>query len=326
MPSRQGTIRLFEVNGISVFLHWTWFIVAVYEIGERTGTYSSMFWNALEYLGLFVIVLLHEFGHAFACRSVGGRADQIVLWPLGGVAYVAPPPRPGATLWSIAAGPLVNVALLPVLALLSLLTSGPSEGDVHALFRGIAYINIGLLFFNLLPVYPLDGGQILGAMLWFVIGRARSLMTSAVIGLVGVAALAWWALINQSAWLGLIAFFLGSRCVSSFQAARLMSRANLPRHAFACPSCLAQPTEGATLTCHACGTAFDLSDAAARGSKALEKTPPDRVVDQPPAADRADTPVRCPRCGEQVGVLKCPHCGAAGPIADWRTAASVGAP
>jgi hypothetical protein len=68
MPSRQGTIRLFEVNGISVFLHWTWFIVAVYEIGERTGTYSSMFWNALS-IWLFVIVLLHEFAHALACRS-----------------------------------------------------------------------------------------------------------------------------------------------------------------------------------------------------------------------------------------------------------------
>ena len=79
------------------------------------GGYSSLVWNVLEYLALFAIVLLHEFGHALACRQVGGKANQIVLWPLGGVAYVAPPPRPGATLWSIAAGPLVNVALAPVL-------------------------------------------------------------------------------------------------------------------------------------------------------------------------------------------------------------------
>ncbi len=77
--------------------------------------YSSVTWNVLEYLALFLIVMLHEFGHALACRQVGGTANQIVLWPLGGVAYVDPPPRPGATLWSIAAGPLVNVALLPVL-------------------------------------------------------------------------------------------------------------------------------------------------------------------------------------------------------------------
>jgi Zn-dependent protease len=69
----------------------------------------------LEYLALFSIVLMHEFGHALACRQVGGTADQILLWPFGGVAYVNPPQRPGAMLWSIAAGPLVNVALFPLL-------------------------------------------------------------------------------------------------------------------------------------------------------------------------------------------------------------------
>ena len=173
----------------------------------------------------------------------------------------------------------------------------------------------------MLPVYPLDGGQILGALLWFFMGRARSLMASAAIGLVGVAGLAWWALSSQSVWLGLIAFFLGSRCISSFQAARLMNRgANQPRQEFACPSCHAQPTVGATLTCSACGTSFDLADAAARGANAFEKTPPDGALDQLPAPDRAQTPVRCPRCAVQVGALKCPHSGAAGPIADWRIA------
>jgi Zn-dependent protease len=120
IPSaRQGSIRLFRFSGIDVFLHWSWFLVAVFEIQSRQGRYSSVTWNVLEYLALFLIVLLHEFGHALACRQVGGTADQIVLWPLGGVAYVNPPPRLGATLWSIAAGPLVNVALLPVLFLLS---------------------------------------------------------------------------------------------------------------------------------------------------------------------------------------------------------------
>src|SRR5204862_5485748 len=83
-------------------------------INNRAGRYSSLTWNILEYLALFLIVLLHEYGHALACRQVGGTANQIVLWPLGGVAYVNPPPRPGPTLWSIAAGPLVNLALLPI--------------------------------------------------------------------------------------------------------------------------------------------------------------------------------------------------------------------
>src|SRR6266581_3519599 len=119
MPNTSGTIRLFQIAGITVFLHWSWFLVALYEIQQK-GRYSSLTWDILEYLVLFAIVTLHEFGHALACKQVGGRADRIVLWPLGGVAYVDPPPRPGATLWSIAAGPLVNVVLFPLLLVIVL--------------------------------------------------------------------------------------------------------------------------------------------------------------------------------------------------------------
>src|ERR1700745_2542350 len=119
LPTRQGSIRLFRFAGIDVFLHWSWFLIAFYGISTRLSSYSAM---VLEYLSLFAIVLMHEFGHALACRQVGGQADQIVLWPLGGVAYVSPPPRPGATLWSIAAGPLVNVALVLVLRISWLLS------------------------------------------------------------------------------------------------------------------------------------------------------------------------------------------------------------
>ncbi|NQU11707.1 M50 family metallopeptidase, partial [bacterium] len=122
MPTRQGGFRIFRFRGIDVFLHWSWFLVAVLMLQLRRSSYSSPAWNVLEYLSLFVIVTLHEFGHALACRQVGGQANQIVLWPLGGVAYVAPPQRPGATLWSIAAGPLVNVALIPVLFLAGMLS------------------------------------------------------------------------------------------------------------------------------------------------------------------------------------------------------------
>jgi len=299
MPASQGTIRLFEVKGIAVFLHWTWFLVAAYEIGGRTGTYSSITWNVLEYLALFAIVLLHEFGHALACRSVGGRANRIVLWPLGGIAYVDPPPRPGAVLWSIAAGPLVNVALMPILGALLLLTSmGAGASDVHALVRDVAYINAGLLFFNVLPIYPLDGGQIVGAVLWFVIGRARSMMASAVIGLVGVAVLGVWALTIGSAWMGLIAFFLASRCLRAFQVARWLSAPNVT---LTCPSCRLQPTPGAVLTCSGCGAAFDLYRAAIREA------------------------VRCPKCDTEVAALSCPACRATGRIDEWRPAAVVAA-
>ncbi len=151
MPNTgQGSIRLFRFSGVQVFLHWSWFLVAAFEIQNRKGRYSSVTWNVLEYMALFLIVLLHEFGHALACRQVGGKADRIVLWPLGGVAYVDPPPRPGATLWSIAAGPLVNVVIVPVLGCLAVLTHSPlwtagGRANFHELIPSLFWINVGLL-------------------------------------------------------------------------------------------------------------------------------------------------------------------------------------
>ena len=140
MPTgSQGSIRLFRFSGIDVFLHWSWFLVAFYEIQRGgIGHYSSVTWAVLEYLALFLIVTLHEFGHALACRQVGGQANQIVLWPLGGVAYVNPPQRPGATLWCIAAGPLVNVVLAPIV--MGVRTSEPGDGLVQ---RGFGPSAIG---------------------------------------------------------------------------------------------------------------------------------------------------------------------------------------
>jgi Zn-dependent protease len=85
-PTPQGTFRLFRLAGVQVFLHWSWFVVAAFEIQERRGQYSSPIWNVAEYLALFAIVTLHEFGHSLACRQVGGTADHVVLWPLGGIA------------------------------------------------------------------------------------------------------------------------------------------------------------------------------------------------------------------------------------------------
>src|SRR5436305_1112342 len=184
MPSfKNGSLRLFRFAGIDVFLHWAWFLVAAFEISNRTRNYSSPVWNVLEYLTLFLIVMVHEFGHALACRSVGGQANRIMLWPLGGVAYVNPPERPGAQLWSIAAGPLVNVVLAPVFfamllgaRAIHLRTTWP---DAYQLIIALLAIDIGLLVFNMLPVYPLDGGQIFRSLLWFVLGRGRSLMVAA---------------------------------------------------------------------------------------------------------------------------------------------------
>ena len=216
-----GSLPLFRISGIQVHLHWTWLVVAYLEIVNRGNEYRSMTWNVLEYLAIFGIVLLHEFGHALACRQVGGQANRIMLWPLGGVAFVQPPPRPGALLWTIAAGPLVNVILLPVTVAASLIATGAGLENEYPDFTqflfSIAVINLGLLIFNMLPIYPLDGGQILQAVLWFAIGRARSLMVSAIIGLVGAAGLSVLALVLlQDEWLALVGIFVAWQACQGF--------------------------------------------------------------------------------------------------------------
>src|SRR5205823_7990255 len=181
---KSGAFRIFAIAGIDVYLHWTWFLVAMIMFQNPIGKYDSPIWNVVEYVSLFGIVLLHEFGHALACRQVGGRADTIMLWPLGGVAFVSPPPRPGAVLWSIAAGPLVNVILIPVTFLPMLFLRGENvASDLQEYFRHLATINLVLLVFNMLPVYPLDGGQIVMALLWFLIGQVHALMVVSIMGI-----------------------------------------------------------------------------------------------------------------------------------------------
>jgi Zn-dependent protease len=298
---RQGSIHLFRVAGIDLFLHWSWFLVAAFEISDRASRYSSLTWNALEYLALFLIVMLHEYGHALACRQVGGTANQIVLWPLGGVAYVNPPPRPGATLWSIAAGPLVNLALLPILSILGKLNRSlgwaQAMPNAHALLRAIWVINLVLLIFNMLPIYPLDGGQILRSLLWFVVGRARSLMVATIVGFVGVAGLISLALWMRSIRFGVLSVFILMNCWSGLRQAQALSRlAKLPRHdGFACPSCKAAPPVGGFWMCGQCRKLFDTFQ----------------------------TQAVCPHCAARFAVTKCFDCGGLHPISQWIVPALV---
>ena len=225
----QGAgIKLFRLAGIQVYLHFSWFIVAAYQLTQRSGDYSSRVWALYEYVALFAMVLMHEFGHALACRQTGGFADRIILWPLGGIAYVNPPRRPGAMLWSIAAGPLVNLALAPLLE--ALLWFARHAGwyfeapNAYQLIRTIRLMNFGLLIFNLLPIYPLDGGQIFRSLLWFPFGETRSLQIASAVGVVGGVGLAALALYWQSIWTGVMAFFLLSRALAGWQQARMLIR------------------------------------------------------------------------------------------------------
>jgi Zn-dependent protease len=301
MPTRQGSIHLFRFAGVDVYLHWWWFLIAAYEIRGGVGTYSSIGWNIAEYLCLFLIVLVHEFGHALACRQVGGRADQIVLWPLGGVAYVDPPQRPGATLWSIAAGPLVNVALIPILYVLAILIRSIAipglDLNLHVLLHNVFWINVGLLVFNILPIYPLDGGQILRSLLWFVMGRARSLLVATILGFIGVAGFIVLAFMMRSIWYGALALFMLMNCWGGLQHARALLRiAKLPRRdGYACPTCKSSPPLGDFWKCGKCGQSFDTFQSGAV----------------------------CPHCGTQYPVTRCLDCGHQHPMQEWAASALV---
>ena len=295
LPAPAQSVRLFRVFGITVFLHYSWFLIALYEINYRKDTYTSLGWNIAEYLGLFCIVLLHEFGHALASRQVGGSSDRIVLWPLGGVAYVSAPPRPGAELWSIAAGPLVNVVIALLLKGYSytplpemIFRQNPELTHfIHQIWR----INLGLLIFNILPIYPLDGGQILRSLLWFVMGRVWSLYVACSIGLLGVAGMFWLGYSAGDWWFGLLGFFALSRCWRGFKNAKAIAAwQKIPRHNdFACPSCRTAPPQAAIWRCAHCQQPYDTFAHLAT----------------------------CPNCGEHAEVTACPECRNATPLAQW---------
>jgi Zn-dependent protease len=226
MVSRAGAMRLFSLFGITVFVHWSWLLAVAYFMYGQKDAFPSLFWNALVCLTMFAIVLLHEFGHALATLSVRGRADTIMLWPLGGVAYVDPPHRPGAVLWCIFAGPLVNIILLPVTYFAASYVGYMAPETSLAHYVGsVFWINLVLLVFNMLPIYPLDGGQILHSLLWFAMGYAQALRIVSVLGFVGAAGIIGLAIhFDLGTYTYLMAMFIGWRALAGYQFAQQIIR------------------------------------------------------------------------------------------------------
>ena len=219
----SGAIRLFQLFGVSVYLHWMWFFVAAVLVHEQSRNSGMNSWQAVAgIVMLYAIVLAHEFGHALACKSVGGTANTIVLWPLGGVAFVKPPLRPGAFLWSLVAGPLVNVLLIPVIWLM-VSAIGAGWDDFSHWATKLFIINIGLLVFNMLPIYPLDGGQILQCLLWYVVGYVNSLLIAAFVGLVVGVIGGLAALYTKDTWLVIMAAFIIWQAWKGLRTARYLA-------------------------------------------------------------------------------------------------------
>jgi Zn-dependent protease len=172
---------------------------------------------------LFVIILLHEFGHCFAARSVGGDARDILMWPLGGLASATPPHRPWPTFVTVAGGPLVNVIICLVAGIWLFTATGglvpldpfhPLPPVQFARLTQVTFyvwwvfdMSYYLLLFNLMPIYPLDGGQLLQAMLWPRIGYYRSMNFSCVAGMVGAVGAGLFGIIRGSLFLVFLAVF-----------------------------------------------------------------------------------------------------------------------
>ncbi len=204
------SLPLYSAWGIRVRIHILFIIFVVAELiysltksGESGPQYMLIMFG-----GLFGIVLLHEYGHCIACRRVGGDADEIMLWPLGGLASCVPPDTWKAHLVTVMGGPLVNVILVPILGVAVLAATGTWDAVIFNPFNpwsvlpyltqqneaafwatytlwSLYYVNWLLLAFNVLvPMYPMDGGRILQALLWARIGHARSLRFCLKLGIV----------------------------------------------------------------------------------------------------------------------------------------------
>ncbi|HEX8833678.1 MAG TPA: site-2 protease family protein, partial [Abditibacteriaceae bacterium] len=246
MQLLTGSVYLFTWMSIPVRIHATLILYLVFSIlgaGQRGG--MSLKDAATSAAILFGIVLLHEFGHCIAARKVGGDANEILLWPLGGLAYIRTPQRPWPSFVGTAGGPLVNVVICAVTGLillsmtrfqgsLSINPLTPFGGDpginiqtLELIFsNGFAYIlywiysvSFSLLVFNLLPIFPMDGGRIFQTMLWPKLGFYKSMNIACIVGMVGAGAMCLFGLGGN-----FFLFFLGfSGFMTCYQ-----TRMNLP--------------------------------------------------------------------------------------------------
>lgn len=213
----RGSLKLFTWFGIPVHLHWTFGLIFVYAlwIGYSNNLdIISTVWLIGFFIALFGCVLLHEYGHSLTARRYGVETRDIILTPIGGIARLERMPEKPIQEFLVAiAGPLVNVVIAAVLFLLSMLifqgerwelfkwflksqflfSGGEEAGDVMeetgASMSGILFYlpvlvatNIGLVVFNLIPAFPMDGGRIFRSLLAMRIGRVKATRAAAFVG------------------------------------------------------------------------------------------------------------------------------------------------
>ena len=181
------SLPIIRIAGIQLRIHITfllligWLAFGYYAEGGSAAALGRVFFILL----LFLCVVLHEFGHAFAAKAFGINTPDITLLPIGGVARLERmPEEPVQELIIALAGPAVNV----IIAICLFLVIG-SRGLMNAatiqggdLIAQLLMINVMLLLFNLLPAFPMDGGRVLRALLATRLSYARATQIAASIG------------------------------------------------------------------------------------------------------------------------------------------------
>lgn len=197
------SFKILRVAGIEVRVHFT-FVLFLAWIGWSyyvAGGWPAAQEAVLFMLALFACVLLHEFGHALTALRYGIHTPDITLLPIGGLARLERmPEKPSQELLVAIAGPAVNLVIAAVLLALGYRMSAQHlEGFEHpgaAFLAKLTTVNIGLVLFNLVPAFPMDGGRVLRALLAMRLDHVRATRIAARVGqgfaiAMGFAGLIW---------------------------------------------------------------------------------------------------------------------------------------
>lgn len=183
--------KLGKFAGIDVNLHLTFVLfiawIALVQLVGGHG-FEAMLSGVAFMLALFGSVLLHEFGHALTARKYGIGTRDITLLPIGGISRLERmPDQPKQELAVTLAGPAVNIGIAGALFALLYGTGGLLPLDRIDLMRGsllerVMLANVSLVFFNLLPAFPMDGGRALRALLALKMSYGRATQVAAAVG------------------------------------------------------------------------------------------------------------------------------------------------
>jgi Zn-dependent protease len=217
----RWSFRIARVAGIEIRIHATFLLLLAfigYVYGVQAGVTGALS-AVLIWLLVFLCVVLHEFGHAYAAKMYGIRTADITLLPIGGVARMERmPEKPLQELVVALAGPAVNVVIALALIIVLSISGEAVSGEVNpaAWFSPTApsvlglllEVNMMMLVFNLIPAFPLDGGRVLRALLATRMSYTQATQLAATIGQGLALALGIFAVFKGAILLILIAIFI----------------------------------------------------------------------------------------------------------------------